>query len=324
MNEIGGFFGLELGSLKKKYHTNVVALNSGRNAFKYILILRKPQKVHIPYYICSSVVESLEELGVNYVYYYMNEKLEPNLTNDLEENDYLLYVNYFGINDLQVQRIVETFERVIIDNTQAFFSKPFKDELTFYSPRKFFGVADGGLAYIHSELDLELEQEVSFNKYEHLLKRIDMSAQESYLQFVKNEEIICSQPLKKMSKLTSTIMQHIDYEYILEKRKKNFKYVHSKIGRFNQLRFEVTNESVPMVYPLLIKKEGLNQFLINNNVYVATYWKEVLQAVREYTFEYELAKYLIPLPIDQRYDVLELDIMICLIEDFMGNLSDLE
>lgn len=318
MEEIGGFFELELNPYKKRiYHTNAIALNSGRNALKYILMLKRPEKVYIPYYICEDVVEPFKDLGVKYEYYSINEKFEPILPKTVGRAEYILYVNYFGINDKQVQILTSNFKNLIIDNTQAFFTKPFNGEDTFYSPRKFFGVADGGFVYTNSELTMDLEQDISFHKYEHLLKRIDMGAQESYLQFVKNEENLRNQPLKKMSKLTEAILQNVDYEFVSMKRIENFKYLHSKLCDINQLQLDLTEINVPMIYPLLFHNEELKSFLIKNKIYVASYWKEVLEIVSENTIEFEFSKYLIPLPIDQRYDISNLDIMIGLIRNFI-------
>ena len=44
MKEIGGYFELELAS-KEEYHTSAIKLNSGRNAFKYILKAQNIKKI---------------------------------------------------------------------------------------------------------------------------------------------------------------------------------------------------------------------------------------------------------------------------------------
>lgn len=65
MKEIGGYFELELPK-KLEYHRDLIKLNSGRNAFKYILEVIKPKKVYIPNYICNSIIEPLEEVLIDY------------------------------------------------------------------------------------------------------------------------------------------------------------------------------------------------------------------------------------------------------------------
>jgi hypothetical protein len=65
-----------------------------------------------------------------------------------------------------------------------------------------------------------------------------------------------------------------------------------------------------MVYPLLINKKGIREWLIKNKIYIAAYWKEVATNVNEQWFEKELIDYLLPLPVDQRYGPDELTIVI--------------
>ena len=68
------------------------------------------------------------------------------------------------------------WKQLIVDNTQAFcFSDRGVD--TFYSARKFFGVPDGAYLYTDKFLNVELEQDVSCQRCEHLLRRIDEGAE---------------------------------------------------------------------------------------------------------------------------------------------------
>ena len=68
--------------------------------------------------------------------------------NKLKKNEAILYPNYFGINDKNVNKLTKIFKNIIIDNVHAFYQKKnFQD--TIYSPRKFFGVPDG--AYLKTK-----------------------------------------------------------------------------------------------------------------------------------------------------------------------------
>ena len=66
----------------------------------------------------------------------------------------------------------------------------------------------------------------------------------------------------------------------------------------------------PMIYPLLVNKNGLRQFLISNNIFVAQYWDNVSSFCIEDSFEYELAENLIAIPIDQRYTISDMKYLI--------------
>ena len=311
--EIGGFFQLEENAANE-FHQNALKLNSGRNALKYILISKKPNKVYIPYYICDSVIEVIEQLEINYDFYFINKNFFPVFNKELSVGELFLYVNYFGINDHNVYELSKTLSNhLIIDNTQSFFSFPQAGIDAFYSPRKFVGVADGGYLYTNTLLNFSYETDVSYEKYTHILKRTDINAHESYNCFQENEERFKKQAIKKMSKLTKTILKNIDYERIQRIRKENFEYLHQSLNEFNQLPISYEKKQTPMIYPLLIYNDQLRQILLNNKIFVATYWKEVLARVDARSTEHDFSRFLIPLPIDQRYGKNEMDIMLKII-----------
>ena len=56
-----------------------------------------------------------------------------------------------------------------------------------------------------------------------------------------------------------------------------------------------------MIYPYLSPTYGLREKLIENKIFVARYWSNVLDWTTEDDVEYLLAYQMQPLPIDQRY-----------------------
>lgn len=56
-----------------------------------------------------------------------------------------------------------------------------------------------------------------------------------------------------------------------------------------------------MVYPYYTEKENIRQKLIENKIYIATYWPNTSEWCSENQIEKKLAKMIIPLPIDQRF-----------------------
>src|SRR5690606_38325618 len=98
---------------------------------------------------------------------------------------------------------------------------------------------------------------------------------ESYELYRKNEEWLSKQVLWKMSKLNKKILSNIDYDKSRTRRNENFQFLHSELQSQNELALEVENLNGPMVYPFLIRKEGVRQKLIEEQIYVPQYWKEV-------------------------------------------------
>ena len=212
--------------------------------------------------------------------------------------------------DEYIQTLSKSYSNLIIDNAQAFYSKPLENVITYYSPRKFFGVADGGYLSISKRFDRELAQKYSSPNAIYLLRRIDEGAQAGYADFRANEVRFSNAGLKIMSKLTSSILSSIDYELIKQKREENFNFIHSKLGGVNKLKLRTDKIHGPMIYPLLVNKNGLRQFLISNNIFVAQYWDNVSSFCIEDSFEYELAENLIAIPIDQRYTISDMKYLI--------------
>lgn len=313
--EIGGFFELELNK-NREYHRDAIRLNSARYCLQYILKARKYRKIYIPYYICNSILQPIIEEDLEYEFYGINENFEPNLKKDIGSNECLLYVNYFGSNSENTLKVSRNFKNIIIDNTQAFFERPLPNVDTIYSPRKFFGVPDGGYLYIDEEIGIKLEDDVSYNRFDHLLKRIDISASDSYNLFRKNEEIINKSGMKNMSSLTRIILSSIDYENCKKIRNNNFYHLHKYLNKYNNIKLNIEDLNGCAFYPFITDDDKLKDYLIENKIYVATYWSEVLERVKEDSFEYSLVKKLVPLPIDQRYNNKDMDHIVGIINKF--------
>lgn len=301
MEPIGGYFGLEL-SFGSEYHKDAIRLNTGRNCLEYILRARGYKKVYLPYYTCDVVLEPFTKLGVEYEFYHIDIHLDVLDQLTLKADEALLYVNYYGLKQRYVEQLADKIgEHLIIDNTQAFYAKPIAGIDTFYTCRKFFGVPDGAYLYTEHLLDVELVQDQSFDRIDSLAKRIDLSPEAGYQDFHNISKSLVGQPIKRMSKLTKRMMQGIDYEGAAQRRRANYQLLHEALGKENNLELSLEDDAVPMVYPYLVPVKGLREKLIENKIFVARYWPNVLEWTTKDDIDYLLAYQMQPLPIDQRY-----------------------
>lgn len=313
MEAIGGYFSLEL-PLREEYHKHAIRLNTGRNCLEYILRVRGYKKVYVPYYTCEAVMEPINKLGIPYEFYHIDIHFEIRDCFTLKEGEVLLYTNYFGLKQHYVEQLAEKVSsRLIVDNTQAFYAKPIPDIDTFYTCRKFFGVPDGAYLYCDKELDEEIEQDYSYGRVAHLVKRIDLSAEDGFKDFRRVDDGLDNQPIRKMSKLTHRMMQGIDYEAATQRRRANFQMLHEALGKENNLELPLNGDAVPVVYPYLGPVEGLREKLIENKIFVARYWPNVLDWTEKGSIEYQLTEQMQPLPIDQRYGEEEMNRIIKLV-----------
>ena len=310
MLPIGGYFSLEL-SLREEFHQSAIRLNTGRNCLEFILRSRGYKRVYIPYYTCEVVLEPFQKLGVEFEFYHIDSQLEIAEDIVLRRDEALVYTNYFGLKQAYTKQLSERYgKQLIVDNTQAFFAKPIAKIDTFYTCRKFFGVPDGAYLYTDERADFELEQDVSCDRMSFLLKRLDLGAEAGYPDFREQSEYLVGQPIKRMSKLTERLMQSIDYQMVVQRRRFNFIYLHQHLANTNQLQLTLEDEDVPMVYPYFSIDDGLREELIKNRVFVARYWPNVLQWTSADSLEHKLALQIQPLPIDQRYEKDDMDCII--------------
>lgn len=307
MKAVGGYFELTLPEGKEHFHREAIALNTGRNAFEYALRTRPGvRRVLLPHYICDTILEPVRRLGLVWDWYSLGEDLLPVGDLQVSDADVFLYVNYFGLADGNVRRLAEIYgTRLIVDGTQAFFAPPLPGIDTFYSARKFFGVPDGAYLYSDRVLDGHLEQDQSWDRFEHLVKRWELGPEGGYDDFKRADARLNDREMKAMSAITDRLLRCVPYEAAAQRRIANYQLLHSRLGEWNRWRelLPAEPECAPMTYPLLIRDGGdLKRFLISRRVFVPTYWESVLERLPPSdSIERLLVRDLVCLPLDQRY-----------------------
>lgn len=315
MREIGGYFNLEMNDGGGFLHDDGTLLNSCRNALEVVLLSLKPKRIWIPKYTCDCILQPISHLNLEYKRYSIDEKLEI-ININLSKGDVILYTNYFGIKDSYIKSLVKQYgKRLIVDNAQSYYSERIPGITTIYSPRKFFGVPDGGIAYIDNPLELNFEQDKSFDRCRHLLRRFDEPASCGYSDFRRNDESLDNERIMLMSKLTKAILKNIDYELIKKVRNRNFLYLQRKLYKANKLQINTDETICPLVYPFYTNDNSLRKLLINNKIYVATYWPNVLKSCGIDDFEFDFANNMLPLPIDQRYGIEDMNRIVSVINN---------
>ncbi len=302
MKEIGGYFELEYTNITvNNLHNTALRLNSGRNCLAYILQSRGYKKVHLPYYTCDVVTEQLIRYKIDFAFYHINENLEPLALPQLHANEAFLYVNYFGIMGHYVNLLAHTGLNLIIDNSQALFQEPVATADTFYSLRKFAGVTDGAFLYCNGPA-IQLNYSTQYPGGDHLLTRKNFGARAGFDQFKANEAAFSDLKMGKMSPATEAFVSSFDFEKARLARERNFMYLHSRLGSLNTLPIPDNKDLCgPLCYPFLVASNDLRKQLIEKNVFIPTLWPGL--SVDNDSYEAYLVQYLLPLPIDQRYDL---------------------
>jgi hypothetical protein len=262
----------------------------------------------------------LRDARIEYAQYQINERFEIADDIDWQDGDWMYYVNYFGICEDQVDAVLGRFggANVVLDNCQAFFAAPRNCVATIYSPRKFFGVPDGGLLVTSQPVSVPQAVDIgSKQRADYLLRRMSDGAEAGYASYQVAEQSLEELEPRRMSVFTERLLASIDLENAQAARNDNFRLLHEKLGQWNKCQVDAANVDGPLCYPFVVDAPGLRERLIESRVFVATYWRDVLRTVSSASPEGYLVTNLIPLPCDQRYGTEEMMRVVQICADFM-------
>ncbi|MCM1236125.1 MAG: hypothetical protein NC489_39075 [Ruminococcus flavefaciens] len=312
IDSIGGYIELDSYCLPM-LHEGAVALNCGRNCLRYLIWSKKIKNILLPYFLCDSVRNLCLDEQVNIRDYHIDETFLP-LGVSIGDDEWIYIVNYYGqLSNDDIVKCKKQYDRIIVDNTQAYFSKPVEGIDTIYTCRKFFGVPDGAFLYTDVILDEKLEKDESYERMSFILGRYERPASEFYDLYVKNNELFDTEPVKEMSYLTDNLLHGIDYNAVKEKRTQNYGYLFEHLERINQLDLKKIEGA--FAYPLLISGGGkTKREMIKEKIYIPTLWPNVLSDVEAGSLEYRFAMDILPIPCDQRYGHNEMEKICDLLE----------
>lgn len=309
---IGGYLELALPvHAKSTPYQKMHRYNSARGALLAVLLAERPNTLWLPRYSCDALLRAARCAEISVRFYELGQDLSVNATLNISSSDRLLYINYFGLCEHHCLSLTKRYptSQLIIDNSQAFFSLPLQDVTTIYSPRKFFGLPDGG--FLSTMLDVEVsepDEVASMMRSRHLLKRLAVSPEYGYEDFLNAERSLDAVTTAGMSMLTRRLWSSLDLESSRRRRTENFRFLNDRLSLYNSLNF-CSEVDGPLCYPLLVsntESERLRSVLRNLRIYVPRYWPEVAYRAPENSLESQLSACLLPLPCDQRYDPADL------------------
>lgn len=310
---IGGYFELADHETESNYPVDGVRLNTSRNALEYIIkSLPDCKHIYLPLYTCDAIVEPFKRLlDIGFSFYHLSNRFEMAEDISLHDGEYLIANNYFGLKDAYIAQLAQKYgDRLIVDNAQALFAPIYPGIKAIYSARKYLGVSDGGFAVgVDSLAALNYDLDDALEHNSHLFIRKEQGAEAGFKDFQRNERKLDNQPIRRMAPQTQEILLHIDYQDVVKKRRTNFKYLQKALGGYNHLALpDFDSFACPMVYPFIgFTNIDLRTKLIDNKIFVARYWPNVLEWAKPDELEYKLTTHLIPLPIDQRYSKEDMD-----------------
>lgn len=304
--EYGGFLPLELNPGKEwfaAYQSCMMRFNTVKASLFYALKGMGVSKIYMPYYYCPTTIEAVKRSNIRVLFYHIDRELQPEGILDNADTAVLL-VNYFGIMDKKVEALADTFRqsKVIIDNAQAFYCPPVmrKNVVNLYSAKKFFGIPDGSYV-IGSGVTHEEQEETYAEEYaQYLLTTYEKGTNAAYASKKRVDEMLAAN-FGPMTKLSLGLLQNVDYERVYKRRCDNYSLFAKAFAGRNHLQIPKTCAAYH--YPLLPGESGLQvkQKLIQDRIYVPTLWEGEDLLKEGNTFERDMSRNAVFLPMDQRY-----------------------
>lgn len=284
------------------------AFRTARAALSTVLKLRRSRRVWLPVYICRSVAEGVQSSGAEIAWYGTDTMLCPD-TQDLaqaEDGEAVLCVSYFGrgANDrlrrLAAQRPGLTW---IEDRAQAMDTgQPAFGDILLYSPRKLFGVGDGGIVASHGALPEATLSSDDADWQANIARARDPDglAPGTWFDAFRTREAAMDSAPRAMSGRTLATLSQLDWKPEADTRRRNWACLAERLSHI-ALWPEHDVDFVPLAYPIVTDDAGLlSAGLAAERIWCARHWAD-LPSPETFVEAHTLSRRCLSLPIDGRY-----------------------
>lgn len=329
--------------------------SSGRNAIRAICkTISSDQKTALlPEYTCGTIIDSFILEGFTVYFYCVNRNMMIDIAS-LQEciNRYdpkVVFVqSYFGFNTLQnlrdnIEAIRNRGICIIEDITHSQYSLFEHISADFYvaSLRKFFAIPDGG--YLQTNQLIQFLQNKPTDKQIIDLYMSACNLKHRYIDYLDTniEKAIFREKYKEynslldenhgeiasMSDIAFSMINNVDLDAMGKIRRENYSYIYNKIANFSDVIKPVfdsciTDNCVPIYFPIYVydseKRSALQEALAQHLIYCPIIWpmsKLIEKASSEADYIY---KHILCIPIDQRYDIDDMQRIIDTLEKTIG------
>lgn len=348
--ELGSEYNLKLNQLNIKNDNlfkyledyNYELFDSGRSALKAIPYDAEGF-ILMPEFICESVINCFshekirfykitEDMQIDF------EDLKKKLTPDIKT---IFVMHYFGtVQDSGVLKKIrdiadENSILIIEDTTQSLFSSRLTiGDYAVASIRKWMPLPNGGILYSQNKNVSSLTEGLTKNcdndrSYGMILKDLflddilDCNSEYRGIFSSCEQKLDDSQIPHLISDFSSFIIECMDVEDIIMKRKRNYSFLKEKLKTLGMVPVcEIFESQCPFVFPLrVLNRDAFRKYLQENKVYCAVHWPFDNICPDERRMGKRNSETLISLPIDQRYGIHEMEYLFDVISKYGGTLS---
>lgn len=291
------------------------AFRNARSALAALLADKAIVRLWLPAYLCDAAAQAAASVEV--IWYGVGADLDlPTAPFDaLKSGDAVLAVDYFGRSPPPAFRRLAASRRDVLwieDRAQALApdAEPWGDVL-LYSPRKLFGLGDGGL--LVSDLPLP-QPALADDAPERLWAPEDARAEDpdggapqTWFPLFQQREAAFAVDGRPISRRSLDALSRIDPQPAINRRKANYARLSARLGDYALWPGD-DPWFAPLAFPVAIadRDEGVRR-LARHGLFCARHWAELPCPRDSFGDAWALAARTLSIPCDQRYDEADMD-----------------
>lgn len=282
--------------------------------------------VHLPAYLCESIIAPLEALKVAYSFYPVDRSLVGHP--DPPAGSATFVINYFGWLNPGLDN--PPAETLIEDSCQAMLSgwQPSSSASKYIicSPRKFAATGLGGWTNLaqappittpDAEIFLQRSLDARLLRGKYLANKtsaIDEETEKEYLtELADVENFLDSHPTESgIPELGLKVIAGIDWKRVAETRRNNWLQLYDLLSAHVELVFNNLPDAVaPLCFVIrTANRDRVRRKLAAQRIFCPVHWPLPTQVDRQkFPISAELSDTLLSLPIDQRYGTDEMNFL---------------
>lgn len=280
------------------------------------------ETVWMPAYLQASLYASIANCQLTPKFYKLDPRLETagDFLESVQPGEAVLTINYLGrpIGQEFADRLASRNDIHWVQDLAQSLDRPCGPEsnAVIYSPRKLFGVPDGGIIVGPDTGNLSDWLEganfpVISGRLDYLARSLENEGSSPGAALIqKKSDLEHPMSRHKMSRITESILKRIPLGEVSEKRRQNWQTLYRKLGEYCLWPLEIppfTPFAFPFLGPLNFPLEILHTFLARQNIACERMWHPLPVSATSFPQEDALSRRLLLLPCNQELNQKDLD-----------------
>ena len=247
------------------------------------------------------------------------------LESNISENDLVLLVDFYGVEvGHEIKEYAMSRKSIfwLQDACHNLLPSETWADFTLFSPRKLFGVTDGGVLVQNNEkcsqIDFsrwKFDQGNLVGSISPILRSIDPDYEGLYQIYSKEENSVDGK-LKSISELTKWQLNNIEIQPLIEQRRSNFRTLDRELHEYLIPSLEYRENSIPFGFPIYIEnRDQIRLTLAKMKIFAPIHWINDRKTKSLRQLQHESMQ--LTLPCDHRYTVDKMENIAKIVRDLI-------